>query len=205
MPEPTRAALCLLILTDLSLSAGAVTAIVGGAVTLPCGYSLDGGTTSMCWGRGQCPNSKCSSAIIWTDGRSVTWRESDKYQLLGEVEEGNVTLTITAVTPEDAGNYCCRVEIPGIFNDQKTEMTVEIREDILIVSPSPSTVSATTKGTGSYHPVVLAVVALVIALPILFGFLIYRNRHLEKQISSLSSVCPESEDPGSCSSRGEHI
>lgn len=58
----------------------------------------------------------------------MTWRKSDKYQLMGDIEEGNVTLTITGVTSDDAGVYCCRVEIPGIFNDQKSEINMEIKE-----------------------------------------------------------------------------
>ncbi|KAM3926040.1 T-cell immunoglobulin and mucin domain-containing protein 2-like [Leptodactylus fuscus] len=78
----------------------------------------------MCWGRGQCPLSGCSDDIIWTDGSRVTWRKSDKYQLMGDMEKGDVTLTINRATMEDTGTYCCRVEVPGLFNDLKMERNV---------------------------------------------------------------------------------
>lgn len=78
----------------------------------------------MCWGRGHCPYSGCNDGIIWTDGNKVTWRKSDKYRLRGDIELGDVTLTIIGATTDDAGTYCCRVVVPGMFNDLKTEIIV---------------------------------------------------------------------------------
>ncbi|XP_044133372.1 hepatitis A virus cellular receptor 2 homolog [Bufo gargarizans] len=63
-----------------------------------------------------------------TDGQKVTWRKSDRYQLLGNISQGDVSLTITGATNEDEGTYCCRVHIPGIFNDMKEEVNVKIQE-----------------------------------------------------------------------------
>ncbi|OXB54798.1 hypothetical protein ASZ78_003499 [Callipepla squamata] len=73
----------------------------------------------MCWGRGPCPNSKCSNKLLHTTGRRVTFRTSQRYDLQGYISYGDVSLTIQEVTAEDAGTYCCRVEIPGWFNDIK--------------------------------------------------------------------------------------
>ncbi|XP_040271549.1 hepatitis A virus cellular receptor 2 homolog [Bufo bufo] len=79
----------------------------------------------MCWGRGVCSLSSCNNEIIWTDGSKVTWRRSDKYQLNGDLEQGDVTLTIIGATMDDTGKYCCRVEVPGLFNDLKEQTDVK--------------------------------------------------------------------------------
>ncbi|XP_056425890.1 uncharacterized protein LOC130367492 [Hyla sarda] len=104
-----------------------VTGPLNGRVTIPCTNSDT--TTTMCWGRGHCPTSKCNDDIIWTDGHKVIWRKSDRYQLLGNIRQGDVSLTITGAIKEDEGTYCCRVEIPGWFNDLKEEVTVKIEEE----------------------------------------------------------------------------
>ncbi|XP_075132012.1 hepatitis A virus cellular receptor 1 homolog [Leptodactylus fuscus] len=124
--------LCLYVLFTKGLvaPAGHVTGPLNGTIVLPCTYSS--WPTTMCWGRGTCPNSKCDQEIIWTDGRKVTWRKSDRYQLLGDISQGDVSMTIIGATKEDEGTYCCRVEIPGWLNDLKIERTVEIQE-----APSP--------------------------------------------------------------------
>ncbi|CAJ0959132.1 unnamed protein product [Ranitomeya imitator] len=103
-----------------------VTVSLNGNAVLPCTYS--GKTTKMCWGRGRCPHFRCKDEIIKTDGQRVTWRKSDRYQLSRYFNLGDLSLTITGVTKKDEGTYCCRVQITGIRNDQKTEVKVTIRE-----------------------------------------------------------------------------
>ncbi|XP_018408940.1 PREDICTED: T-cell immunoglobulin and mucin domain-containing protein 4-like [Nanorana parkeri] len=61
-----------------------------------------------------------------TDGSKVTWRKSDTYQLLGNITQGDVSLTLTVVSEKDGGTYCCRVDIPGWFNDLKENIDVKI-------------------------------------------------------------------------------
>ncbi|CAH2222043.1 hepatitis A virus cellular receptor 1 homolog, partial [Pelobates cultripes] len=109
-------------------SAAFVTGSVGDTVTLPCNYSANGRTTTMCWGRGSCPSFKCNNEIIKTDGLKVTWNKCERSQLLGNIAQGDVSLTISKVTSSDAGIYCCRVENPGWFNDIKEEIIVKIQE-----------------------------------------------------------------------------
>ncbi|XP_075061515.1 hepatitis A virus cellular receptor 1 homolog [Mixophyes fleayi] len=118
----------LLLSPSASMSADNVTGSVDETLTLPCSYSVSDGTTTMCWGRGICPSSKCNDEIIWTDGSTVNWRKSDRYQLLGNISQGDVSLTITGVTEEDEGTYCCRVEIPGLFNDKKKQIIVMLHD-----------------------------------------------------------------------------
>lgn len=101
---------------------------VGQDVTVPCRYSVRDriGITSMCWGRDRCPNSKCSRPIIWTDGWRVTEQHSSRYQLKGDLHAGDVSLTIVDAREADSGIYCCRVEVPGWFNDQLINYKVVI-------------------------------------------------------------------------------
>ncbi|KAM9311483.1 polymeric immunoglobulin receptor-like [Gastrophryne carolinensis] len=105
-----------------------VKGLVGDAVKLPCSYNVSEGTTKMCWGRGHCPTFKCKDTIVWTDGEMVSWTKSTRYQLKGKLENGDVSLTIIDVTKEDEGDYCCRVEVPGLFNDSVKEISLEVQE-----------------------------------------------------------------------------
>ncbi|XP_072256469.1 hepatitis A virus cellular receptor 1 homolog isoform X2 [Pyxicephalus adspersus] len=126
---------------------------VGGSVTLQCIYSIKHGTTSMCWGRGKCPRSRCNNQIIETDGSSVTWRQSEKYQLLGNIKQGNVSMTISNLSKKDEDTYCCRVEIPGLFNDERHDIFVRVHEEPK--SPKPATTtrsqSSITHGINYEH------------------------------------------------------
>ncbi|MBN3316521.1 HAVR1 protein, partial [Atractosteus spatula] len=102
------------------VSALTVSGSVGQDVTLPCTYSVrDHGVTTMCWGGGELPLSGCNNMIISTDGQRVNSRLSERYQLLGRLTGGDVSLTILQAQESDSGLYSCRVEIPGWFNDQK--------------------------------------------------------------------------------------
>ncbi|NWW22117.1 HAVR1 protein, partial [Falcunculus frontatus] len=120
---------------------------VGQDVTVPCHYSVRdrSGITSMCWGRDRCPNSKCSQPIIWTDGWRVTEQHSSRYQLKGDLQQGDVSLTIVNAREADSGIYCCRVELPGWFNDQLINHKVVItKERISTASPHTYTSEQTS-------------------------------------------------------------
>ncbi|EMP37048.1 Hepatitis A virus cellular receptor 1 like protein, partial [Chelonia mydas] len=114
--------------TGLTVSGSPVRGVVGQNVTLPCKYRVNhpSDITTMCWGRGSCPSFQCSQPILWTDGWSVTKRQSSRYQLEGNLTRGDVSLTIVNVAEADGGVYCCRVEIPGWFNDQQKNLEVAI-------------------------------------------------------------------------------
>ncbi|KAI6076911.1 Hepatitis A virus cellular receptor 2 isoform X5 [Aix galericulata] len=123
----------LTLLTGPTVSELLVTGEVGQNITMPCSYTVneESGTTSMCWGRGSCPSSKCSQPIVWTDGWKVTYRYHSRYVLRGKLHEGNVSLTIINAKEADSGTYCCRVEIPGWFNDKLTNLQVVIKKGYL--------------------------------------------------------------------------
>lgn len=106
-----------------------VQGIVGKNITLPCDYSTKRhGITTTCWGRGTCPSFGCADTVVWTNGQEVTFRKFSIYQLMGNIHQGDVALTILNVTEEASGTYCCRVEIKGWNNDQKTNVEVVIEK-----------------------------------------------------------------------------
>ncbi|KAM6322330.1 uncharacterized protein O3Q21_006015 [Podargus strigoides] len=109
-------------------SEAAVRGIIGQPVKLPCFYQVarQKDVSDMCWGRGPCPNSKCSNKILHTTENRVTFRKSQRYSLQGYISYGDVSLTIRKVKAEDAGTYCCRIEIPGWFNDIKKNVRLEV-------------------------------------------------------------------------------
>ncbi|XP_068062115.1 hepatitis A virus cellular receptor 1 homolog isoform X2 [Anomalospiza imberbis] len=135
----------LVLLTGSTVSELVVIGEVGQNITVPCHYHVwnTNSITSMCWGRDRCPNSKCSQPIIWTDGWRVTEQHSSRYQLKGDLQKGDVSLTIVDAREADSGTYCCRVEIPGWFNDQLINHKVVVKKAPGSTSESSFTVTRT--------------------------------------------------------------
>ncbi|XP_044079258.1 uncharacterized protein LOC122888642 isoform X2 [Siniperca chuatsi] len=98
----------------------------------------------VCWGRGEIPLSGCRNLLVSTDGHRVKeeTRASSRYQLLGRLDAGDVSLTILNLTETDAGRYGCRVEVPGWFNDDKHVFDVSIER-------APQTNTSTTTNTAT--------------------------------------------------------
>ncbi|KAM3926223.1 uncharacterized protein RB166_009177 isoform 2-T2 [Leptodactylus fuscus] len=128
-----------------------ITGIEGQSIVLPCSYKVrrSSDLTTMCWGRGSCPNSKCNQQLIWTDGRKVTFQSSSRYELKERINQGIVSLTIAEVSLEDAGTYCCRIEHQGWFNDEKIniQLTVERAPTTVRTTTLPTTTTKTTLPT----------------------------------------------------------
>lgn len=105
-----------------------IVALVGETVTLSCKYNTKTHyITSICWGRGEVPWSKCSETLLSTNNEGrIIYRESVRYQLQGRVKDGDVSLSILNVQEGDSGMYGCRVELPGWFNDLKTNIQLII-------------------------------------------------------------------------------
>ncbi|XP_005461843.1 hepatitis A virus cellular receptor 1 homolog [Oreochromis niloticus] len=138
--------LLLALLTVCECDSSRVKGHTGQDVTLPCKYDRKyHGAVEVCWQRGEIPINKCSNQLISTDGDKVLTRASSRYQLLGRLEDGDVSLTIKSLTEGDAGRYGCRVEIPGPFNDEKLYID-------LTVVPAPqihTSTASTTKTTAA--------------------------------------------------------
>lgn len=102
---------------------------VGKNAYLPCNYSPPTSRTlvPVCWGRGSCPFSQCADMVLRTDERNVIYQKSSRYQLKGNFYSGDVSLTIEKVTLDDHGTYCCRIQFPGLGNDQKLNLELDIK------------------------------------------------------------------------------
>uniref|UniRef100_A0A8C5M7N1 Ig-like domain-containing protein n=1 Tax=Leptobrachium leishanense TaxID=445787 RepID=A0A8C5M7N1_9ANUR len=126
-----------------------VKGIEGELVTLTCNYKVKtkGDITTMCWGRGSCPNSKCTEPVINTDGYKVTYRSEDRYQLRENIRKGQVSLTIMKARMEDQGTYCCRVEHPGLFNDLKLNIQLKVGKAPPTTPPTTTLTTTTAKRT----------------------------------------------------------
>ncbi|KAI2651246.1 hypothetical protein H4Q32_019291 [Labeo rohita] len=64
------------------------------------------------------PNMGCGNEIIGSDGDKVVRQKSSRYQLMGEIQHGDVSLTIQNIKKTDSGKYGCRIHVPGLFNDE---------------------------------------------------------------------------------------
>uniref|UniRef100_A0A3P9DGM6 Ig-like domain-containing protein n=1 Tax=Maylandia zebra TaxID=106582 RepID=A0A3P9DGM6_9CICH len=107
----------------------------GQDITLPCKYDRKyHGALSACWQRGEIPARGCSNPLISTDGLRVETRAPSRYELLGRLEDGDVSLTIKSLTEGDAGRYGCRVEIPGWFNDEKHHIDLACNNCIIMTA-----------------------------------------------------------------------
>ncbi|KAM9373289.1 hepatitis A virus cellular receptor 2-like [Phaethornis superciliosus] len=135
----------LLLFTGPTVLGSFVKGKVGQNITVPCSYSVKvkQDITSMCWGRGSCPISKCDRTIIWTDGWKVTEQYYSRYMLKGDLLRGDVSLTIVNAQEADSGMYCCRVEILGWFNDQTSNHKVVIEKAPGSTSKSTFTITRT--------------------------------------------------------------
>nr|AAH28829.1 T-cell immunoglobulin and mucin domain containing 2 [Mus musculus] len=130
----------------------AVQGLAGHPVTLPCIYSTHlGGIVPMCWGLGECRHSYCIRSLIWTNGYTVTHQRNSRYQLKGNISEGNVSLTIENTVVGDGGPYCCVVEIPGAFHF--VDYMLEVKPEISTSPPTRPTATGrpTTISTRSTH------------------------------------------------------
>ncbi|XP_044060959.1 hepatitis A virus cellular receptor 1 homolog [Siniperca chuatsi] len=135
------------ILTQVSSSTSKVIGLCGHNVTLSCRYDTKTqGVLSFCWGRGKVPRSKCSNTILSSQDGAVQFRQSPRYQLLGRVTDGDVSLTILKAQWSDAGVYGCRVEIPGWFNDYKVN-THLVMVEAPVQQPVTEAWTLTTTGT----------------------------------------------------------
>ncbi|XP_069811164.1 hepatitis A virus cellular receptor 1 homolog [Dendropsophus ebraccatus] len=112
--------------------------IVNGVLYVPCIYTVHDEAFYTCWGRGECSTHGCDDEVLRTDGKRVTWRKSDRYQILGNITGGDLSLTITGATNQDEGTYCCNVEVSGWGNGLKTDVEVRI-QDAQIPDEHPTT------------------------------------------------------------------
>ncbi|XP_023121040.2 hepatitis A virus cellular receptor 1 homolog [Amphiprion ocellaris] len=120
--------LLLTLLTASGCLSSRVDGQTGENITFTCRYDRKYyGALPVCWNQGDIPSQgMCNNQLISTDGNKVS-RVSSRYQLMGRLDQGDVSLTILNLTEDDAGRYGCRVDIPGWFNDQKHHFDLTVR------------------------------------------------------------------------------
>ncbi|XP_026166072.1 hepatitis A virus cellular receptor 1 homolog [Mastacembelus armatus] len=106
-------------ITVLTCVAAAVTmeTVVGFAgrrVTLPCRLEEKNQRgVEVCWGRGEPSLFTCHNTVVNAAGEQMFYRKSYRYSV-----SPSSSLSILSARPSDSGLYHCRVQLPGLFNDQ---------------------------------------------------------------------------------------
>ncbi|XP_019595806.1 T-cell immunoglobulin and mucin domain-containing protein 4 isoform X2 [Rhinolophus sinicus] len=183
--------LCLLIeLWRLYLTPAAsetvVTGFLGQSVTLPCMYSSwSPGSNSMCWGKGSCPNSKCNEELLHTDGTKVLSKKSPKYALQGNIGRGDVSLTIFSTITGDESVYCCRIEVPGWFNDVKNNVRLT-----LIKAPTTTRRPTTRRPTTTTMTTTAVLPTTVVTTPALTTRIPLETRTTTALTEVTATTCP---------------
>ncbi|XP_066197712.1 T-cell immunoglobulin and mucin domain-containing protein 4 [Saccopteryx leptura] len=160
-----------------------VTAFLGQSVTLPCMHaSWSQNSNSMCWGRGWCPKSKCNEEILHTDGARVLTRKSAKYELQGDIRRGDVSLTIFNTNEGDSIVYCCRIEVPGWFNDVKKNIRLKLSEAPPTTHRPTTTTTAVTTTTTMLPTTVVTTPDLTTGTPL--------QTRTTAALTTMTTTCP---------------
>ncbi|XP_070773685.1 hepatitis A virus cellular receptor 1-like [Enoplosus armatus] len=102
----------------------------GRTVTLPCrSEAVSLGGVEVCWGRGEPSLFTCHNTVINAAGDQITYRRSNRYS--SSSSSSSSSLSILKSRPSDSGFYHCRVQLPGLFNDQTSTV------HLIIISPRP--------------------------------------------------------------------
>ncbi|XP_029923895.1 hepatitis A virus cellular receptor 1 homolog isoform X2 [Myripristis murdjan] len=96
-----------------------VVGVSGRKVMLPChSWAVSQGKVEICWGRGEPSLFTCHNTLIATDGAQVKFRTSHRYMLSPRASSDDASLSIYKSRASDSGFYHCRIQLPGLFNDQ---------------------------------------------------------------------------------------
>ncbi|XP_008296934.1 hepatitis A virus cellular receptor 2 homolog [Stegastes partitus] len=102
--------------------------VAGQVVTLPCRHeTANQRGVEVCWGRGKPSLFTCHNTVIDSNGQQITYRRSHRFSL-----SPSSSLSISSSQPSDAGLYHCRVQLPGLFNDQTSSV------HLIIIDPRPA-------------------------------------------------------------------
>ncbi|XP_029339734.1 hepatitis A virus cellular receptor 1 homolog [Mus caroli] len=138
----------------------------GDPVTLPCSYPESRILSFVCWGRGECASDTCGQTLVWTDGRRVNYRTSNRYQINSQLLQGNASLTIEDAYESDSGLYCCRVEMKGWDGVQTLTTSLQVQ---------PGSSSARTKGLAIGLSIFFLLLVLVSTL-VITNYILMKKR-----------------------------
>ncbi|TRZ03821.1 hypothetical protein DNTS_027809 [Danionella cerebrum] len=149
----------------------------GDTVTLPCQYdSKYHGKLHICWMRGDIPRTGCGDEIIGSDGDKVVRNKLERYNLLGPIQQGDVSLTIFTVDKKDSGKYGCRIHIPGLFNDEwhYVHLIVDDEASVSVVHHESSIVQSEDGVTVS--AIIVPVLLLLMTLVAIAAILMWKQK-----------------------------
>ncbi|XP_036975686.1 hepatitis A virus cellular receptor 1-like [Acanthopagrus latus] len=116
-----------------------VVGVAGRRVKLPCrSEAASQRGVEVCWGRGEPSLFTCHNTVINAAGDQVSYRKSYRYSV-----SSFSSLSIYSSRPSDAGFYHCRVQLPGLFNDQTSTV------HLIIINPR-SVVSETSERSDNW-------------------------------------------------------
>ncbi|XP_076793114.1 hepatitis A virus cellular receptor 2 isoform X2 [Arvicanthis niloticus] len=209
---------CVLLLLQLLLARfleDAYIVEVGKNAYLHCNYTLptSGILVPMCWGKGSCPWSQCGNELLRTDGKHVTYKKFSRYQLRGNINKGDVSLTIENVTLADRGTYCCRIQFPGIMNDKKLdlELVIEAETQPLVTLHDNNGIKISTwadeiKDSGETIRTAVHIgvgISAGLALALILGVLVLKwYSYKKKKLQSLSLITLANLPPGGLANAG---
>ncbi|XP_033503894.1 hepatitis A virus cellular receptor 2 homolog isoform X3 [Epinephelus lanceolatus] len=129
----TFSCVCVLTAGVSAVTTETVVGVAGRKVTLPCRLEAVGQKgVEVCWGRGEPSLFTCHNTVINTAGDQVLYRKSYRYSS----SSSSSSLTIINSRPSDSGFYHCRVQLPGLFNDQTSTVHLIIINPRSVVSDS---------------------------------------------------------------------
>ncbi|XP_060942265.1 hepatitis A virus cellular receptor 1-like [Limanda limanda] len=130
---------CLCVLTATTET---VVGTAGRRVTLPCrSEAVKRSGVEVCWGRGEPSLFTCHNIVINMAGDDVSYRKSDRFS-----PSSTSSLSIFPSRPSDSGFYHCRVQLPGLFNDQTATV------HLIILSPrSPASDAEDSEDLNAPH------------------------------------------------------
>ncbi|KAM9846772.1 hepatitis A virus cellular receptor 1 isoform 2-T2 [Aulostomus maculatus] len=141
-----------------SVTAETVVVVAGRRAVLPCRLEMwKRRRLEVCWGRGQPSLFSCHNTVINTSGKLIIYRSSYRYSVSSLGSGGVSSLSIAKSRQSDSGFYHCRVQLPGLFNDQTYTVhliVIEPRPVVSYSSAAPQTMTShsradLTKETGS--------------------------------------------------------
>lgn len=86
----------------------------------------------------------CGNEIIRSNGDKVVRKISPRYQLAGEIQHGDVSLTILNIVKTDSGKYGCRIHVPGLFNDEMYYVHLIVNDALIPTTWESTSMSSST-------------------------------------------------------------
>uniref|UniRef100_A0A672GJU6 Ig-like domain-containing protein n=1 Tax=Salarias fasciatus TaxID=181472 RepID=A0A672GJU6_SALFA len=138
-----------IVFVSAAVSTETVVGVAGQAATLPCrSEAVEQPGVEVCWGTGEPSLFGCHNTVMYSAGSRVTYRKSHRYTSTGQIRthqtefsvSSSSSLSISDLRQSDSGFYHCRVQLPGLFNDETSSvhLIIVLRTSTPPTRPRPS-------------------------------------------------------------------